>query len=272
MIGLQNNVLRAGASVWSDGPASGRLVIYSADRRVEQPFDVSGGAAPEISAPIPAYAPDVRIGVVADSGRIYAGAIWARGLGLEGNLIANGDLARPALRAGSPLQPALRYLRAADLLWLLQSERLRWGLPLAAWAGWLFDSFWGHFGWFNVAFVHGSPWAPAIGAVCAAGLAGALVALAAARGGRRAQITALLALALTALVPLALNALIDYLPIQQGRYLFPALPAIALLLALGHETLVPPRARAAWLVAWLCFWLALAAAALVHLGRHYYAP
>ena len=266
---LRNNTLRAGARIWSDGPATGRLVLYAGDRRQEQAFSLRGEAAPELGAAVPAYAQGVRLGIIADSGQLYVGEIWARGVGLAGNLVANGDLARPALRPDSPLQLLVRYLRVDDLLWVIASDRLQWGLPLGDWFSWLFASFWGQFGWFSIALVRGSPWAWLIGAQCAAGLVGALVALVRARGARRAQIAALLVLVGLALIPLLLNALIDFYPIQQGRYLFPVLPAIALLIALGQATLVPMRWHMPWLLLWLSFWLALAAAALLLLAQRY---
>jgi len=266
---LRNNTLRAGARIWSDGPATGRLVLYTGDRRQEQAFSLSGEAAPELGAAVPAYAQGVRLGIIADSGQLYVGEIWARGVGLAGNLVANGNLARPALRPDSPLQPLVPYLRVDDLLWVIASDRLQWGLPMGDWLGWLFASFWGQFGWFSIALVRGSPWAWLIGAQCAAGLVGALVALVRARGARRAQIAALLVLVGLALIPLLLNALIDFYPIQQGRYLFPVLPAVALLIALGQATLVPARWHTPWLLLWLSFWLALAAAALLLLAQRY---
>jgi hypothetical protein len=264
---LRNNVVRVGARVWGDGAATGRLVLYTDDRRQELPF-TAGGSGPELGASVPAYARNLRLGIVADSGRLYIADVWARGVGLPGNLIANGDLARPALRPDSPLQPALRYVRAEELLWALGSGRLGWGLPLGQWAEWLFVSFWGHFGWFSIAFVRGSPWAWALGAMCAAGLLGVGVAFVRRRGGRP-QIVALLGLCALALVPLLLNALVDSHPIQQGRYLFPVLPAVALLMGLGQEALLPARWRGGWLLVWLGFWLLFAAAALVRLAAAY---
>jgi hypothetical protein len=266
---LRNNVLRVGASVRCDGPATGRLVLYIDDRRHEQPFTFDGAGAPELSAPVPAYARNLRLGIVADSGPLAVSGIWARGVGLPGNLIANGELARPALQPDSPVQPALRYLRAGELLWTFESGRVRWGLPLGPWAEWLFASFWGHFGWFNVAFVHGSPWAWALAAMCVAGLVGASAALVRWPGRGRLQIAALLCLLALAFVPLLLNSLVDSHPIQQGRYLFPVLPAVAMLMAVGQEALLPARWRAGWLIVWLGFWLTFAAAALVRLAAAY---
>lgn len=268
---LRNNIVRAGALVWSHGPASGRLVIYTGERRQEHRFSVPGpeGVRAEIAASVAAYAHDVRLGIVADSGRLYVSNIWAQGVGLPGNLVANGSLARPALRPDSPLYSAVRYLRIEELIWLLQGARLQWGMPVGEWATWLFTSFWGHFGWLHIPLVRGSLWAWALGGLCVIGLAGALAALATGRA-RRAPLGALLALVPLALLPLALNALIDAQYIQQGRYLLPILPAVALLLALGVAYLAPPGRRHGALLLWLGFWLAFAAAALLRVHGSYF--
>jgi hypothetical protein len=266
---LRNNVLRAGARVWGDGPVTGRLVLYSDGRRQEQSFSAESAATPELAAPVSAYAQSLRLGIVADSGPLYITNVWAHGIGMPGNLIANGDLSRPALREDSPLLPTLRYLRAEELAWAFASERLRWGLPLGLWIDWLFASFWGHFGWLSIPYVRGSAWTIALWAMCASGLAGAGLAAVRLPGWRRSSIIALLLLIALAFVPLLLNSLVEVSPIQQGRYLFPVLPAVALLIALGQEALLPARWRALWLLAWLGFWLAFALGALVCVAGAY---
>jgi hypothetical protein len=58
--------------------------------------------------------------------------------------------------------------------------------------------------------------------------------------------------------------------LQQGRYLFPALVPLALLLLLGWHALLPARWRAGALVLWLAWWLAFSAAALELIVRFYY--
>ena len=80
---------------------------------------------------------------------------------------------------------------------------------------------------------------------------------------RRAVLLLLLTIALGVLLPL-LNAYTAprNQVIQQGRYLFPALTPVALLLALGWRTLLPPRLRSAGLALGLLFGLSFAAAAL----------
>ncbi|HMQ35828.1 MAG TPA: hypothetical protein PKD53_34305, partial [Chloroflexaceae bacterium] len=267
---LRNGAVRAGARVWGDGPVTGRLVVYTGQMRQEYAFAVERMSVAELGAAVPTSAPDVRLGIVAERGRLYAGDIWVRGVGLPGQLLANGDLARPALRPDSPLQPVAGYLRLDELLWVAQSGRLAWGLDLGAWWRWLFASFWGHFGWMHVVFVRGSLWEPAIAAMAALGLAGACHAAAAGRPARRGPALALLALIGLSALPLLANAMIDMRLIQQGRYLFPALPALAALMALGQAALVPRGARALWLACWLGFWLACAGAALLAQARFYY--
>jgi hypothetical protein len=58
--------------------------------------------------------------------------------------------------------------------------------------------------------------------------------------------------------------------IQQGRYLFPAMVPVALLLVLGWRTLTPPRWRRGGLWVWAVFWLVFAAAAISMLMRFYH--
>jgi hypothetical protein len=51
--------------------------------------------------------------------------------------------------------------------------------------------------------------------------------------------------------------------------LFPELVPAALVLTLGLSTLLPASWRRGWLLLWLCFWPALAAAALLRLSDFY---
>ncbi|WP_460593480.1 hypothetical protein, partial [Escherichia coli] len=81
--------------------------------------------------------------------------------------------------------------------------------------------------------VRESPWEPAIGAMAATGLVGAGLAAVTGRPARRGPVLVLFATLGLAMLPMLANALIDPLPIQQGRYLFPVLPALACLMALG---------------------------------------
>jgi hypothetical protein len=55
----------------------------------------------------------------------------------------------------------------------------------------------------------------------------------------------------------------------QGRYLFPELVALALVLVLGQATLLPASWRRGWLLLWLGFSPALGLAALLRLFVFY---
>jgi hypothetical protein len=267
---LRNGALSVGARIWSDGPAVVRLVLYTGPRYQETSFALSGVADAEMRAAVGSQATGVRLGIIAERGRLLVGNVWMRGVGLPGDLITNGNIEHPALRADSPLVPIMRYLRLEDLIWATESGRVRWGLATGEWFGWLFDSFWGHFGWMRIAVVRESAWEPAIGAICALGLLGAIVALIRLGRGRRAPLATLILLIGVALALLIVNALIDPYPIQQGRYLFPILPALAVAVTSGQAALLPARLRPIWLTAWLGFWACLSSAALFHLVAIYY--
>lgn len=265
---LRNGAVRAGARVWGEGPVSGRLVIYTGERRTEFAFTAAQMSTASLSAAVPTSTSTVRIGIVADSGRLYASDIWLEGVGVPGRMLSNGDLARPAFRPDSALQPLLGYLRAEEVLWALQSGG--WAIDFGEWRRWLFFSFWGHFGWMDVAFVRDSWWEPALAVMTGVGLAGAAWALARGRQARRAPVALLVTLLALACVPVLIQTFLDPRIIQQGRYLFPALAALAGLMALGQATLVPRRARDIWLAGWLAFWLTHAGGALLAVTHFYY--
>lgn len=264
---LRNRSVEVGARIWCDGPTTVRLLLDTGVRQQETRFALDGVADATMTASVSSIADHVRLSIAAEGSPIAIGRVWMRGVGLPGELITNGDMARPALRYDSPLVPLTRYLRLTDLLWIVESGRAGWGLAADEWLRWAFVSFWGHFGWMDIAVVRGSPWEPTIAGACALGLAGCGLALA--RGGRRAPLAALPALVGGGLALLYLNAQIDAYPIQQGRYLFPLLPALAVTLAAGQAALVPARLRPLWLIAWLSFWLSLAGAALFTLAATY---
>jgi hypothetical protein len=267
---LRNNSLSYGGQFWGDAPASGRLVIYTDNRRQEYAFQVGPGAPLRMSGYIPTIARGVRVGIVADSGQFYASQLWARSDGDKGNLLSNGRLWLPAVAPASPLQPMLRYVRFDEVAWAVQSGRAGIGLELGPWLRWLFDSFWGHFGWMNIAFVQASLWEPLLALACAWGLLGAIASPALRRPGPAGRILlALLALLALAPVPALINALVDLYPIQQGRYLLPALAPLAIVVAYGQLRSVPAAWRPAWAGLWAAFWIALAGAALARLAAYY---
>ncbi len=142
------------------------------------------------------------------------------------------------------------------------------------WLNLFFASFWGHFGWMDVPFVLGSLWMPLLTLVCLAGGLGLLRWLLWRRGHALAAPPGLVADCAGAGRQSLLPVVNAYtLPmreaLQQGRYLFPALVPIAILVALGQSALVPARWQRGWLWLWLGFWLALSLAALLRLWAYY---
>ncbi|HYF61658.1 MAG TPA: hypothetical protein VD886_02525 [Herpetosiphonaceae bacterium] len=280
-LGLQlvrDRTVTFAAYVWSRGPARGRLVIYHDDQRVELPFDLDGPASRQITATIGYAAQNVMFGLVDDAGEFYARDLRASVAGVAGNLLLNGDLDLPALRERSPLNTLVRYSLVRETMWVLGNRSLLPPFPYALWADVLFDSFWGQFGWMSIAFVRGTRWVPLLlggMALSAAGLAGwglrrpGTRLRVPARQGR--QIAALAGLVGWALALLFLNSLVVPLneQLKQGRYLFPVLAPIGLLLAFGQQALAVRRWRPLWLGAWLGAWLIFAGAALVRIGLAY---
>jgi hypothetical protein len=268
---LRRGTLRFGARVWSDGDAAGRLLVLNDGKPHQIRFDAHPSAAQvETSASVYGETQGVALALAADRGTLYAADIWAEGGDVQ--LIANRSLDLPGVREGSPLLPALNYLRLPDVAWALTSGQVGRPLP-ERWGDLFFASFWGHFGWMSVAFVLGSPWAWALGAFCLAGALGVPLALVrAAPGGQRRQLWALLGLCIVALLLPLLNAyaMPTNQVLQQGRYLFPALVPLALLVAAGQRALVPQRLRPAWLAAWLVFLGLLAASALARVASYYH--
>jgi hypothetical protein len=267
---LRGRAVRYGARVWSDVAARGRLIVFDGVQRREWPFEVRGASAPEAALLIPPVGRGAWFGIAADSGWFYADDFRAMGAGIPNNLLVNGGLDLPSLRPGSPLWPAARYLRLPDVAWALASGHVAGALPYGGdWLKLFFASFWGHFGWMDVSFVLGSPWLPLLALICLAGVLGTLRRLLWRwdRPWQRRQLWALLLLLSIAVALPVINAYA--MPrgqaLQQGRYLFPELAAVALVLALGQSALLPAGWRRAWLLLWLCFWPALALAALLRL-------
>lgn len=284
---LHNDALRFGARVWGDGPASGRLVVDTGLHRQEYPFQAGAAGQVEMGAYVSRLAPRVWVGVIADSGSLYVDDLWASAAGLPGDLLLNGGAGWPALRPAAPLEALVGYLRADELLWSLRSGAWLQRMPVGDWARWLFVSFWGEFGWMDRPFVRGSWWEPALIAVCAAGVIASMQKVQGTRHKADPPASAppsrcvsfvpfdvfrdpgapLALLLLLALVPLLINAMADPNPIQQGRYLLPVLPALALLLAGGAEAWLGRWRR--WPLLWAAFWLALAGAAIISVIGYY---
>jgi hypothetical protein len=271
---LRGRAVRYAARVWSDVPARGRLIIFDGVQRHEWPFEIHGALAPEVTLLIPAVGRTPWFGVAADSGWFYADDFRVIGEGASNNLLMNGGLDLPSLRPGSPLWPVARYLRLPDIAWTLASGHIAAAAPFGSdWLNLLFASFWGHFGWMDVPFVIGSWWQPLLALICLAGLVGTLRWLLWHRGRRRQrrQVWILLLLVFIAVALPVINAFA--MPrgqaLQQGRYLFPELVAVALVLALGQSALLPAGWRRGWVLLWLCFWPTLGLAALLRLFVFY---
>ncbi|MFL5804221.1 MAG: hypothetical protein ACJ8CR_21065 [Roseiflexaceae bacterium] len=273
----QNQELYFSARVWTDEQqARGRVLIDFGWATTEVPFEVSArGRIARVHTFIPLYCPYVLVAVQSDEGMIYADQLRAesdRRRGLE--LLANGDVTTAAVRAGAPFERLAHYLRLRELAWVWRSGRLLEPPPLGWGLGRIFlVSFWGQFGWMSLPLVGGTPWESALWLLCGGGLAGAAfwVARPGCAAWRRRAAALLLALILAGLLLPLLNAYTQTRDqvIQQGRYLFPAMAPIALLLALGWRALVPPRWRAAGLVVWTLWWALFAAAALGLIVRFY---
>jgi hypothetical protein len=261
--------LRYGVQVWSDTNALGRLAIFNDDKRHEIRF--AARPQPDSIDTIATIYPETR-GVVlvveADRGNLYLGDAWATSG--ETTIVAGGSFATPMLMPNSPLQLVSDYLRLSDIFWALRNNPSnQWLLP--GWWDLLYASFWGHFGWMNIPFVYQSAWMWIIGIFCAFGLIGIPPLLMRYPAIQRKQFSSLAALCGVAVMLPLMNALA--MPagqaIQQGRYLFPALIPLAILVATGQSILLPKRYQKLWLVCWLAGTGFFAFSALTHLIRFY---
>jgi Dolichyl-phosphate-mannose-protein mannosyltransferase len=273
----QNQQLHASAQVWSaTGVAHGRLVIDFGWATAEQSFEADAHARTvQVATFIPLYAPYLHVVLRSDAGTLYADRFSAESDRQRGlNLLSNADVAEAGFRFGALPTQLRRYLRIRELGWVWRSGGLLQPPPL----GWalvriFFVSFWGQFGWMSLPLVGATPWEGMLALVCVGGLLGSLSWLALpGRPAWRRRAVALLLLVIVAgvLLPL-LNAYTQprSQTIQQGRYLFPALAPIALLLALGWRTLLPARWRLGGLVMGVVVGLCLSGAALQLIARFY---
>jgi hypothetical protein len=277
----QNQELRFSARVWtSDGVGRGRIAIDFGWATTEVPFTArERGRVVTAQAFIPLFCPYVSLSIRSDKGTIYADQLDAESGRRPGfNLLSNGDAVAPAMDLDAPLAVLGRYLRLRELAWIWRSGRLLEPPPL----GWglariFFVSFWGKFGYMSLPLVGAKPWDPWEGAlwlVCVGGLLGTIGWLAPAGRPhwRRRAVVLLCALILCGLLFPLLNAYTQTRDqvIQQGRYLFPALAPIAILLALGWRALLPRRWHAGALGVWVAWWALFAVAALALIVRFYY--
>jgi hypothetical protein len=266
----QNQTLHFSARVWTaEGVGRGFIAINFGWAKTEIPFDAGQhGRVVEVATFVPLYCPFLHVEIRSEKGTIYADQLSAESDRRRGlNMLSNGDVTAPALRAGSTLERVRRYLHWRELAWIWNSDRLREPPPL----GWelpriLFASFWGQFGWMSLPLVGATPWESALALICLGGLIGTIGWLVSGRGRawqRRAIVLLLLLAAAEMLFPL----LYAYTQprsqaIQQGRYCFPALAPIALILVLGWRTLLPARWRTSALVLAVAFSSLFALAAL----------
>lgn len=269
---IRGGSLRFGARAWSDGEAAGRLIVHT-DRQTHEIMFDAGSRAAQVETSATVYPENTRVTVElrSDRGRLYVDDLWSRSDTFD--VLANGSIDLPGLKPGSPLATLAGYLRLPDLLWAIGSGGLVGALP-EDWGALLFASFWGEFGWMSLPFVRASAWIAALAVFCIVGLGGILVWLGSRGASRRQrlQVGALAAVAATAPALLTLNALTSpsYEALQQGRYLFPVIVPLTILLSLGHASLVPPGWRPHFLAAWLGGLAIFAGGALIYVATRYH--
>jgi hypothetical protein len=266
----QNQTMHFRAHVWTaQGAGRGAIAIDFGWAKTEVPFETDPrGRVAEVSTFVPLYGPYLHVLVRSESGTIYADRLVAESERRPGlNMLSNSDLAEPAWHTGSALARLSRYLRWRELDWVWRSGRLLEPPPLGRQLPRIFfASFWGQFGWMSLPLVGGTPWEGALALICLGGLCGTIGWLLGARGlawQRRAVVLLALIVAAEALFPLLYSyAQPRSQAIQQGRYCFPALAPIALLIVLGWRALLPPRWRTAALIVGIAFGTLFSVAAL----------
>jgi hypothetical protein len=273
----QNQTLHFSAHIWTArGEGRGFIAIDFGWAKTEIPFETDqAGRVVSVATFVPLYCPFLHVEVRSEQGLLYADRLVAESDRQPGlNILSNGDVGEPAFRAGSMLDQMRRYLRWRELAWVWRSGRLLEAPPM----GWelprvFFVSFWGQFGWMSLPLVGGTPWERTLALICLGGIFGTAGWLLSMRGPvwqRWAIVLVVLIAATETLLPL----LYAYTQprsqvLQQGRYAFPALVPIALILALGWRTLLPARWRTAGLVIGLGFCTLFALDALRLIERFY---
>jgi len=266
----QNQTLHFSARVWTpQSEGRGYIAINFGWAKTEIPFDTGQhGRVVEVATFVPLYCPFLHVEIRSEKGVIYVDQLSAESDRRRGlNMLSNSDVTEPAFRTGAALERMRHYLHWRELAWIWRSDRLREPAPL----GWelpriLFASFWGQFGWMSLPLVGGTRWESALALICLGGLLGTMGWLASGRGRawqRRAVVLLLLLIAFETLFPL----LYAYTQprsqaIQQGRYCFPALVPITLLLVLGWRALLPARWHRGALIVAVAFSSLFALAAL----------
>ncbi|HEU5099046.1 MAG TPA: hypothetical protein VFU22_08505 [Roseiflexaceae bacterium] len=266
----QNQAMHFRAHVWTARDAGhGVIAIDFGWAKTEIPFETDPrGRVAEVATFVPLYAPYLHVLVRSERGTIYADQLVAESDRRPGlNMLSNSDLAAPALRAASALARLSRYLRWRELAWAWRSERLLEPPPLGRQLLRIFFvSFWGQFGWMSLPLVGGTPWEGALALICLGGVCGSTAWLAAGRGAawqRRAAVVLGLIVVAEGLFPLFYSYTQPRSQaIQQGRYCFPALAPIALLLVLGWRALLPSRWRTGALIVGVAFGALFSVAAL----------
>jgi hypothetical protein len=273
----QNQVLRFSAHVWTAREAArGAIEIDFGWAKTGVPFAADArGSVVEVATFVPLYAPYLHVVLRSEEGTIYADRLIAESDRRRGlNILSNADVAEPAWRPGSTLDRLRRYLHLRELDWVWRSGRLHESPPLGRQLPRImFVSFWGQFGWMSLPLVGGTPWEGALASICLGGVVGAIGWLASARGAawqRHAVLLLLLIAAAEALFPL----LFAYTQprsqaVQQGRYCFPALVPIVLLLTLGWRALMPARWRLRASIVALVFGALFAMAAIQMIAGYY---
>ena len=270
--------LRAVARVWTAGEtARGELAIECGKDKVGQLFEARV-AAQEVTVeqPIPSGCPFVQIVLRSFEGTYYAAGIRATSDRQPTlNLLLNGDATQVGIHPDTLAMRLLSAINLREATWLWRSGRLIEPPP----GGWMlprmfFASFWGQFGWMSVPLVLRTRWELALQLVCLAGLGGLVVWLVSRRPDpwqRRATAMLVLICAVSVLLPI-LNAYIQPhdQAIVQGRYIFPALVPIVLLLVTGWRSMVPRRLHGAFLLTWTIWWGYFALSALQIIERAYH--